>query len=60
VKKLIIFVALAFALAAGSVSMTVHSQQATAWKPAVRGSTSVWTFGANSWQGTAPFSIQSC
>jgi len=39
-KKIIILMALAFALAAGSVTMmTVHPQQATAWKPAaVRGS----------------------
>jgi hypothetical protein len=35
-KKIIILMALAFALAAGSVTMmTVHPQQATAWKSLV-------------------------
>jgi hypothetical protein len=56
-KKIIILMALAFSLAAGSVTMTVHSQQATAWKRAVHGSTSVCMFQANPWHGTAPFSI---
>jgi hypothetical protein len=56
-KKVIILMALAFSLAAGSVTMTVHSQQATAWKRAVHGSTGVCMFQANPWHGTAPFSI---
>jgi hypothetical protein len=55
-KKIIILVALAFALAAGSVTMTVHSQQATAWKPAARGSTAR-VFQANPWHQTSPFSV---
>ena len=58
-KKIIILMALAFALAAGSVTMmTVYPQQATAWKPpAVRGPTSVLMFQSDPWQGTVPLSI---
>ena len=58
-KKIIILMALAFALAAGSVTMmTVHPQQATAWKPAaVRGSAPVLMFQPDPWQGTVPLSI---
>jgi hypothetical protein len=56
--KIIILMALAFALAAGSVMFTVHPQRATARKPAgVHGSTSVFMFEADPWQGTVPFSI---
>jgi hypothetical protein len=58
-KRIIILVALAFALAAGSVTMmTIHPQQATTWKPAaVRGSTPVLVFQPHPWQGTFPLSI---
>jgi hypothetical protein len=58
-KQIIILMALAFALAAGSVTlMTVYPQQATAWKPpAVGGSTSVLMFQPDPWQGTVPLSI---
>ncbi len=53
-KQIIILMALAFALAAGSV----YPQQATAWKPpAVGGSTSVLMFQPDPWQGTVPLSI---
>jgi hypothetical protein len=56
--KVIILIALAFALAAGSVMVTVHPQRATARKPAgVHGSTSIFMFEADPWQGTVPFSI---
>ena len=58
-KKIIILMALAFALAAGSVTMlTVHPQQAGARKPAaVRGSAPVLMFRPDSWQRTVPLGI---
>ena len=58
-KKIIILMALAFALAAGSVTMlTVHPQQATVSKPAaVRGSAPVLMFPPDLWQGNVPLSI---
>jgi hypothetical protein len=58
-KKIIILMALAFALAPGSVTvMTVHPQQATASKPAaVRGSVPVLMFQRDPWHRTVPLSI---
>jgi hypothetical protein len=57
--KIIILMALAFALAAGSVTMmTVHPQQATVSKAAaVRGSAPVLMFRSDPWQGNVPLSI---
>ena len=58
-KKIIVLMGLAFALAAGSVAMmTVHPQQATAQKPtSVRGATSMLVFQPDPWQQTGSLSI---